>query len=235
MRTGLRVAAVASAASAVTTLLLIFLPWWYAPAPGFAGRMARVADAAYQLRAWTYLVHPFLAFGAALGVAALLRTRALAASGLFGFGLWTVTEAGQQCLTLFAFDRWRRAWLAGDPAVRATMELRAAIYDGLWDAAYVLLLIGFLLGNACFGATMMRMRGLARVVGLFFLAAAGLAVGNLLPELGGPTLPQALAAWLYPAIQPLGCLLIGAWLWREATRLYAEAGAGGAARYMAAS
>jgi len=29
-------------------------------------------------------------------------------------------------------------------------------------------------------------------------------------------LPESIAPWLYPAIQPLGRVLIGAWLWRAA-------------------
>lgn len=228
----LRTAALGSLLSAFTTLALIFLPELFAPAPDFVRRMARVRDPAYQLRAWIYLVHPLLVFAGAFGVAALLRPRPLASPGLIGFGLWAAAEVAQQCLTLFAFDRWRRAWLAGDEAVRATMEVRTAIYDGLWDAAYVLLLIGFLIGNACFGAAMARMRGLGRVVGLFFLAAAALTVSLLLPEFGGPALLEPVAAWPYPAIQPPGRLLIGLWLWREADRR--KAGAPGDPHYMAA-
>jgi hypothetical protein len=212
-----RVAAAASVLSAVTTLLLIFLPEWFAPAPDFAARMARVYDPPYQLRSWVYLLHPFLVFTAALGVFLLLRrATALALPGILGFGLWAATEAAQQCLTLFAFDRWRRAWLAGDAAVRASMEVRTAIYDGLWDAAYMLLLIGFLIGNTAFGAALVRMRGLDRVVGGFFLAAAALTASILLVDLGGPAIPEPLASWVYPAIQPLARVLIGVWLWRMA-------------------
>jgi hypothetical protein len=35
-------------------------------------------------------------------------------------------------------------------------------------------------------------------------------------ELGGPGLPPSLDRWIYPAIQPLGRLLIGLWLWKNA-------------------
>lgn len=213
----LRAAAIASVATAATTLLLIFLPDFYAPAEDFAGRMRRVADPAYQLRAWVYLVHPLLAFTAAYGVYLLLRRAStLALPGLIGFGLWAGTEAAQQCLTLYAFDPWRRAWLAGDAAVRATMELRAAIYDGLWNAAYVLLLIGLLAGCLAYGIALLRRASLARTVGAFYLAAALLTLTNLLPELGTPALPEPLGRWLYVAIQPLGRVLIGVLLWRAA-------------------
>lgn len=234
MRTFGRAAAAASAASAATTLVLIFAPSFFAPAPDFAGRMGRVADPAYQFRAWVQLVHPLLVFAAALGVTLALRARALAWAGLSGFALWAAVELAQQCLTLFAFDRWRRAWLAGDPAVRATMELRTAVYDGLWDAAYVLLLIGFLIGNGCFGGAMARTAGLTRAVGIFLLLAAALTLALLSAEVGGPALPEPLAFWLYPAIQPAGRLLLGAWLWRAASGGRTKAGGRADPRYMAA-
>ena len=217
-----RVAGIASIASAVTTLILIFGPQFYAPVTdGIAGRMQRVADPAYQLRAWTDFIHPFLAFTAALGVAIAMRrvAPALALAGLLGFFLWALTEAGQQSLTLFAFDDWRRAWLAGDPAVRASIEVRAAVYDGLWEAAYSLLLFGIILGSACFAAILLRLPdALSRVVGGFFALAAIQSVFIQSGELGGPVLPESIAFWVYPATQPLARVLIGVWLLRVARR-----------------
>ena len=213
-----RTAAICSVLSAISTLLLIYLPELYAPADGFEGRMRRVEDAAYVLRSWIYLIHPFLVLAAALGIAMRLRRRdsALALVGLLAFVLWAFTEAGQQTLTLFAFDRWRAAWLAGDEAVRAHMQASTAVYDGLWDAMYFLLLLGFALGNAAFGAALARGRGLTRLVGVFLIAAFVLTLTNIAGELRWLTLPESLASWSYPAIQPLGRVLIGVWLWRAA-------------------
>ena len=181
--------------------------------------MSRVTDPVYQLRAWIYLIHPFLAFTAALGVAIAMRHRspALALAGLAGFFLWALTEAGQQSLTLFAFDDWRRAWLAGDPAVLATMEVRTAIYDGLWEAAYSLLLFGIILGSGFFAAMLWRLRDrLSRIVAGFYALAAIQSVLLQSGELGGPVLPESLAYWIYPATQPLARVLIGIWLLRVA-------------------
>jgi len=215
-----RVAGTASILSVATTLMLIFLPEFFAPVPeGIPGRMQRVTDPLYQLRAWAYQVHPFLVFTACLGVAAACRrvAPALALAGILAFGLWAFTEAAQQSLTLFAFDDWRRAWLAGDPAVRATIEVRAAIYDGLWEAAYSLLLFGIILGSAFFAAILIRLPDtLSRVVGFLFALAAIQSVLIQSGELGGPTLPEALSFWIYPATQPLARLLLGIWLLRVA-------------------
>lgn len=217
-RTFYRSAAICSVLSAGTTLGLIFLPELYAPVEGLEGRMARVHDPAYVLRSWIYLIHPFLTLMAALAVAMRIRTIASAAAviGLLGFVLWAFTEAGQQTLTLFAFDRWRAAYPTADAAFKAQVQANVAVYDGLWDAAYFLLLIGFTIGNTCLGWALVRAQGLTRIVGYFFFGAVALTLGNISSELGWFTLPASLEFWAYPAIQPLGRTLIGVWLWKAA-------------------
>lgn len=214
-----RFAAVCSLLSAITTLLLIFLPELYRPVEDFAGRMARVDEPAYVIRSWAYLLHPFIVLVAALAVAMRIRTFAAASAmlGLLGFSLWAFTEAGQQTLTLFAFDRWRAAYPQADEAARAAMVLKTEIYDGLWNAMYFLILLGFTIGNLCFGIALARREGFTRVVGYFFLAAVALTLTNIAGELQLPPLPEPLATWSYPAIQPLGRTLIGLWLWRGAS------------------
>ena len=211
-----RTAAICSALSAITTLLLIFLPQLFVPVDGFEGRMARVHDPAYALRSWVYLLHPFIVLMAALGVAMRLRRIASAPAllGILGFILWGFTEAAQQAMTLNAFDKWRVAYALADEATREQIRINALMYDGLWDAMYLLLLIGFAIGNLCFGAALVRGRGLTCIVGGFFLAAFALTLTNIAGELQWP-LP-AIGDWAYPAIQPLGRLLIGVWLWLAA-------------------
>ena len=211
-----RVAAVCSVLSAVTTLLLIFLPQWFLPVQGFEDRVGRIHEGAYQLRSWVYLVHPFLVFTAALGLALAVWRRApvLALGALAGFALWAFNEAGQQTMTLFAFDRWRAAWATADEATRQTIQINAAMYDGLWDGMYMLLLLGFTIGNACLAAALWKGARLQRTVSGFLWAACALTVALFFGELGMPLLPDAVLTWSYPAIQPLGRTLIGVWLWR---------------------
>jgi hypothetical protein len=213
-----RVAAVCSLLSVFTTLLLIFLPELFPPAPDFDARMARVHSAAYQVRAWVYLLHPFLVFTAALGVALAIYRRApvLAIAGLAGFALWAFNEAGQQTLTLLAFDRWRLAWDTADEITRTAIRTNVALYDGIWDGMYMVLLIGFAIGNACLGSALVAAGGLARAAGGFMLAACALTLALFFNELNLPLLPAAVLDWSYPAIQPLGRALIGVWLWRIA-------------------
>jgi hypothetical protein len=214
-----RSVAVCSILSAITTLGLIYLPEFYQPVEGFEGRMRRVDDPAYALRSWVYLVHPFLTFAAALGVG--LRIRALrsaaAVIGIAGFALWASNEALQQTLTLFAFDKWRAAYFAADEATRAIIRSNTAMYDGLWDAFYFLLLVGFSIGNTALGVGLLRAgRGVTRVVGFFFLGAVAITLPIITGELQWWSMPEPLASWSYPAIQPLGRTLIGLWLWSAA-------------------
>lgn len=211
-----RVAAICSIASAITTLGLIFLPRMMVPVEDLAGRMARVNDPTYRLYAWVYFVHPFLVMTAALGVAMRLRREAasLVIPGLIAFLLWGATEAGQQALSLFAFNPWRVAWLAGDVAVRESMELRTALYDGIWNAMYFLIVVAFFIANLLYAVALWRRKGFSRVVGGFFGAASALTLPIIIGEVGGgQVLPESIDFWLYPLIQPLGRTLIGVWLW----------------------
>jgi hypothetical protein len=223
-----RAAAIASVLSALTTLGLIFLPRFYPPVPDFDARMALGTDAAYVLRSWIYLIHPFFVFTAALAVAARCRVRAggAASLGLAGFALWAATEAGQQALTKVALDRtWRAAWPTADALAREVIRNHVAFYDVVWDAMFLLLLIGFLAGNVLLGVAVARtvksessattrMGSLGFWVAGVLWAAAALTFLILLPELGGPAVSGT--GWLYPLIQPAGRTLIGIWLWREA-------------------
>lgn len=211
-------AAVCSVLSALTTLLLIFLPYFFASADAFEARMARVHDPAYMVRSWVYFVHPFLVLMVALAVALRIRNfrPGLAVVGLLAFILWGFTEAAQQGMTLFAFDKWRVAFASADDATRSQIRTLTMMYDGLWDGMYFLLLVAFAIANLCFGLVFLRLDGLGRVVGIFFVAASGLTLSLIWRELGWGSVPEPLASWSYPAIQPLGRTLIGVWLWRMA-------------------
>jgi hypothetical protein len=211
-----RTAAVGSFLSVLTTLALIFLPELYGPPESFEHRLALADHPLAELRAWLYLVHPFLVLAAAIGVAAVLCKSApgAAVAGFLGFLLWSFTEAAQQALTLVAYRRWAKAFAAADAAQREVIRVQVESYDAVWDSMFLLLLIGFLAGNLFFGWTLVKRRGFDRIIGVCFLAAALLTAFGISGEIGGPVLPAALAFWAYPAIQPLGRFLIGVWLWR---------------------
>jgi len=210
--------AVCSIVSAITTLGLIYLPEFYQPVEGFEGRMRRVDDPAYALRSWVYLVHPFITFAAALGVALRIRTlRSVAAIvGVAGFALWASNEALQQTMTLFAFDKWRVAYATADELTRAQIRIQTAVYDGLWDALYFLLLCGFAISHLALGQAMVRCKGLTRTVGVLLLLAFVLTLSYMLNELSLAFIPGAIADRLELFLQPVGRTVIGVWLWKMA-------------------
>jgi hypothetical protein len=214
-----RTAAVCSMLSAVTTLLLIALPGLHGVGPSIEARVALLDDPRYVLRAWAYLLHPFLVLGAAMGVAAALRMTAAGAAlaGLLGFALWAFTEAAQQTLTLTAFHRWAAAYPTAEESVRMVLRIQIETFYVIWDAMFLLLLLAFLAGNVLFGLAMWPQRGLTRLVGGCFFAAAILTAFGISSELGGPVVPSPVDAWLYPLIQPAARTIIGIWLWRRAS------------------
>ncbi|MFN0152389.1 MAG: hypothetical protein ACKVU1_16920 [bacterium] len=215
-RSFLRVTAICSFLSVATTLALIFLPRLYGPVDSFDKRIALVENPFYTLRAWVYLLHPFVVLPAALGIAVVLRRVASGAIavGFLGFLLWAFTEAAQQVLTLVVFGRWARAFLSADAAAQDVLRTQIATYDAVWDAMFLLLLIGFLIGNVLYGIAMIKRARFDRVLGMFFLAIAFLTAASISSELGGPSLPAAFSMWLYPIVQPLARFLIGLWLLR---------------------
>jgi hypothetical protein len=214
-----RTTAICSFISAVTTLLLIFLPKFYGPAGSIDARVALIHNPLYQLRAWTYLLHPFVTLTAALGVALALRRRApgMMIVGFLGFLLWAFVEAGQQALTLTVYHRLAAAYPQANAADREILRSQIALYDNLWDAMFLLLLLGFLAGNVLYGCATIRApkeERLTRVLGLFYFGATLLTLSGICREVGGPTLPPLLETWLYLLLQPAARLLIGIWLWR---------------------
>jgi len=218
-RAGFRLAAVASMLSALTTLVLMIGPAFYPQPSGIEDRVALQSDPWFRLRAWTYYAHPFLVFAAALGVWRVARRSddGLALLGVSGFAVWAYTEALQQALANVAVGwNWLAAWPAADAAGREAIAECTAMFFGLWDGLYFLLLTGFLLGNLFLGLALLRARGVDRAVGWLLLAVAALAVVTFLAGYGGPAWAGAVAAVAYPAIQPAARLLIGVWLWRRA-------------------
>ncbi|MDZ7639818.1 MAG: hypothetical protein U5J83_16470 [Bryobacterales bacterium] len=216
-----RATAICSFLSVASTLLLIFLPRLYDSGESFESRLARVGNPIYMLRAWVYLLHPFVVLAAALGVAMAMRrlSGGAAAAGFLCFLLWALTEAGQQALTLVAYHGWAGAYATADVATQEVLRMQISIYHAIWDSMFLLLLIGFLLGNLLYGVAMVNSRGSAWILGVLFLAVAVLTAFGVSREIGGPGLPPALAVWLYPIVQPVSRLLVGLWLWNMAEDL----------------
>jgi hypothetical protein len=217
-----RVVAVCSVISAVTTLGLIFLPRLYAPANTFEENLARASNVFYTLRLWVYLMHPVFVVAAALGVAvAKLPARAgMLVPGFLGFFVWGFTEMLQQSLSLVANHyAWRAKYFAADELTRSMIRTQMFGFDAIWDALYVLLLIGFIIGNSLYGLALWKQSRFETLLASLFFAAALLSVFNFLGAFGIATSTDPVLEIVYPLLQPAARTLIGVWLWRQAPRL----------------
>ena len=220
-RTSLKASAVAAVLSAVTTFLLWLLPRMYDGPAGFEQSIALHQNGFYLARLWVNFVHIFLAL-TAYGAAAWLlwrRSAALAGFGFLWFLLWGFVELIGVTTNIFAVNRtWRAQFATTAPEVQE--QLRALIlgFQGVWDALFFLLLVGFLLGTTFFGAAAVRGTGLERWVGYLFLLATPLTIGILIGGYTSLTAFDGVVAWVYPVLQPVSRALLGVWIWREADR-----------------
>src|SRR5262245_31999511 len=179
-----RITAVCSFISAVTTLCLIFLPRLYPAPANLDENVALIHNPIYTLRLWVYLFHPVFVLAAAMGVAVrLAATRvSLVLPGFLFFSLWAFTEMLQQSLALVANHyAWRAAYeVTTDEAMRTMIRSHMHAFDAIWDALYVLLLIGFICSHILYSLAFRNSRGLGRALGIFYALAAILSVFNLL-------------------------------------------------------
>jgi hypothetical protein len=230
----LRVAAVCALASAVTTVLLWYLPRTYPAATTFEARVALHTEPRYLARQWVNLVHVPLALVGYLGAGVALRRLSAGWTALGGlaFLLWGFTElAGVSIILVAVNGAWRPAYARlGDEstaaAERAALRTLLEGWDAVWDALFFLLLLAFLGGSLAYGLAALRGERLARAAGVLLLAAVPLTALILLGSYAGVAWAPGLVAWAYPALQPVSRATLGIWLWREATMPYM--GAGGA-------
>jgi hypothetical protein len=215
----LRVAAACAALTAVTTFLLWALPRTYPPARTFDEQVALFANARYLARLWVNFGHVLLALVGYLGASVVLRRRsaALSATGFLFFVLWGFTELLGVAVNILAVNgTWRAGWAAADAPTREMLRTLITGWAAVWDAMFFVLLVGFLLGTLCLGAAAWRGRGLERVVGALLLLAAPLTVLIMASGYAGLSWGTGAIAVVYPALQPVSRLLMGAWLWRVA-------------------
>jgi hypothetical protein len=214
----LRLAAGCWAASAVTTLGLIFLPYVFAPIPG-GDSARRLLDPIYMTRVWVALVHPLLVLVGAMGIFAVRLGSAPGAvgCGFVFFLLWAGTEAVQQSLTLVTLNwTWRTAYLqASDSAGRDVLRAYLGAFEGVSDGLFFFILVAFIVADVAYAMATWGGDSLQRTVAVGFGLAAGLGVVSALTSFGPGVFPDALMAVLYPLFQPAARLLTGVWLWRQ--------------------
>jgi hypothetical protein len=213
-----RVTAICSFISAMTTLCLIFLPRLYARPQSFEENVLLFGNNIYTLRLWVYLAHPIFVMAAALGVAvSKLPARAGAVvPGFMCFFIWGFTEMLQQSLALVANHyAWRAGYSTADEATRAMIRTNMFGFEAIWDALYVLLLIGFIIANTLYGLALWKQSRFETLLAALFFAAALLSVFNFLGAFGIAMGLDPVLRWVYPLLQPAARALFGVWLWKQ--------------------
>ena len=215
------VAAVASAASAITTAVLIYGPNAQA-GPDLMAQAQLHTDGLYLYKRWVLFFHPQLAFVAALGLAfALFRKRpALVSIGMFYLFTWAVTEMTQQAFVIDALNQyWRPALLdATSDAERATYETLLTGFNAISDSQYFLLLFGFGAGSILFGIALWSTDPLGKAIAAALLAIGLLSILAFLGYYAGASAVTPVTSWvygnLYGPVQIAARIAIGLWLWR---------------------
>lgn len=222
----LKIAALASLASAVTTAALIYGPN-AAPATGLEAQARLSGDWTYLYKPWVLFFHPQFAFIAALGAAAvLLRVRpALVVVGVFYLTLWAMTEMTQQAYIIDALNQfWRPGYLGAESAAQqAQYETLLTGFEAISDSQYFVLLFGFGMGSVLLGAAFLSRGKLGKGIGAvtMFLGVVSLTAftGYYFGPAAGVT---AATGWIYSNLYgPLQTgvrLALAYWLWREAGR-----------------
>jgi hypothetical protein len=217
-KTFIRFAAICALLSAITTLGVHLIPGSEV-ATNFDERIALHTNKLYLTRLWIVLFHIIIVLSSLWGVAILNWRRAPGWIGLgfLGYMLFAVAELFRTSLALFALNRdWRASFARATSDYSAQDILRPllAAWPGVNDALFFLLVVGFLLGNLCYGISFVSSpRRFDRLVGITLFLWAGLGCLTLLQQYAGVRslpVPPDWIAWTY---QPLVRVMIGLWLW----------------------
>ena len=203
--------------SAITTFLLWLLPRHYDAPESFEAALQLHQNHVYMSRLWVNFIHIFFALAAYLATASLLRRRSacLASFGFICFCLWGFVELIGVTISIFAVNAiWRAEFSGATPDVQGHYRVLLLGFDGVWDALFFLLLVGFLFGTTCFGLAALKGRGLERLLGVLFLLAAPLTVAIMVSGYTSIRIFDVLISSAYPILQPISRALLGAWLWK---------------------
>lgn len=222
----MRVAAIASLLSAITTATLIYGPG-APPADGLEQQARLAGDWRYLYKPWVLFFHPQFAFIACLGLAAALwrKRPALVAIGLFYAAIWAITEMTQQAYIIDALNQyWRPAFLAAsEEGVRQSYETLLTGFAAISDSQYFVLLFAFGCAMTCLGAAMWAADALGKAIGIAMfaiglLSLAAFAGYYFAPAAGATSVTGWIYTNLYGPVQTGVRVALAWWLWREAYR-----------------
>lgn len=211
-----KVTAVAAFVTGMTTFCVHLMPRLYAGPIEFERLVGLHEEPYYLLRLWIVVVHVLLVAVSMLGLTArkLNESPGLMIVGFLGYLLFTAAELFRTSMGLFALNRaWRAAYAqTPDESVKASLRTLIDGWPGINDGFFFLLILGFLIGNLCFGLAFIRSVGLDRYVGLALILWAALGLNTLLGDFAGFRSIEV-PEWISWTFQPAVRFFIAWYLW----------------------
>lgn len=215
-----RATAAAAFITGLTTLCVHLMPRLYAGPADFDRLVGLHAEPYYILRLWIVLGHVLLVAFSMLGLAAkrLNGSPGLMIFGFLGYLLFTLAELLRTSMGLFAINRgWRAAYAqATDESVKLSLRTLLEGWPGVNDGFFFLLVLGFFIGNLCFGLSFIHGAGPERYLGIALLLWSLLGLNTILGDFAGLRL-VSVPEWISWTFQPAVRFFIAWFLWREAS------------------
>jgi hypothetical protein len=217
-----KVASICAILTALTTIVVHWLPDLWSNATTFESRVELRHNAIYMWRFWIVLVHCMLVVISTAAIPCLLNGTARLIA-MFGFGCYVVfafVESLRTSLSIFAVNR---AWRAGYETSNDDMRRQAFrdaldTFVGVNEALFFLFFAAFTIGLFCYGFALVLKSGIDQGVGFLFLLWGVLNLPGLVAAIAGNEALSAGFDWVGRYFQPIARLLIGLWLWNVANR-----------------
>ncbi len=217
----LHLAAVCSVLGAITTALLIYLP--YPVAENFEAKVLLHQSNLHLIKLWILFLHPQFNSIAILGVTVLLVRRypVYIIPGTLFILVWAFSEMAQQAYMIDAVNQvWRPGILqVGDEATKVALYSQLVGAEAIRDSMYFLVVYGFGLGTLLMGFGLRKMDRFAGWIGTTFIFIGILSISSFfryyvgLEFLSSPV--DWVYDWVYPVLQPAVRVALGIWLWRQ--------------------
>lgn len=221
----LKVGALCSLASAITTATLM-----YGPNPPtaetFEAAQTLHQNGLYMMKKWVLFLHPQFAFIAAITASFMTFKKAPTATcfGLMFLFIWAYTEMSQQAYLIDALNQyWRPAYAAAADADKAAWATLIKGSEAVSDSYYFLLIYGFALGSLIFGFALQKQKRAGLIIGL---ATSLIGLMSLIAFLfyyaGFSSLSDLVGgwySWIYGPLQISVRLALGWWLFDCAMKI----------------
>jgi hypothetical protein len=217
-----KVASICAILTALTTIVIHWLPDLWSNATTFESRVELRHNAIYMGRFWIVLVHCMLVVISTAAIPSLLNGTARLIA-MFGFGCYVVfafVESLRASLSIFAVNRtWRAGYeTSNDDMRRQAFRDALDAFVGVNEALFFLFFAAFTIGLFCYGFALVLKSGIDQGVGFLFLLWGVLNLPGLVAAIAGNEALSAGFDWVGRYFQPIARLLIGLWLWNVANR-----------------